>query len=69
MTSPFQNACQLYSLEPWTDELIESYIEQHLQNAPIQFSTPDKRDIIKKSGGVPSKVRELCYECFERYRD
>lgn len=69
MDSPFANICHELPLQPWDAATVQGFIEDRLAGTGVQFTEEETEEIIAKSGGIPSQVMRLCYECYEDYRD
>ncbi|MEM9542958.1 MAG: ATP-binding protein [Cyanobacteria bacterium P01_E01_bin.42] len=69
LASPFANICQEFPLLPWDGETVRRFIGDRLAGTGIQFTETEIEAIASQSGGVPLKMVQLCYDCYERYRD
>lgn len=65
LASPFANICHEYPLLPWDGETVRGFIGDRLAGTGVQFTEAEIAGIIAQSEGIPLKVMQLCYYCYE----
>ncbi|MGK7905174.1 MAG: Swt1 family HEPN domain-containing protein [Hormoscilla sp.] len=69
MTSPFTNICIEERINAWDEARVREFISHRLATTQILFEEDDISQIVRKSGGHPKRVMDLCHTIYEGYKE